>query len=88
MSQDQTQQNVEIKPEVVTDPIQIERTRLAELLFNKAPFMTAEYKILINHTGSLLSASMTYAYSKGLQDALKLILKENNTNVKTQNSET
>lgn len=68
------------------DPIEAEQTRLAELIFKRAPHMTAEYRVLLQHTGGLVSQSMTYAYNKGLQDAIKLILKESKTNVqKDQN---
>lgn len=79
MSQNET--NIEL-PAPKLDLIATEQTRLAELIFKKAPFMTAEYRILQKHTGGLVSQSMAYAYNKGLQDAIKLILKENKTNGK------
>ena len=59
------------------DVLGTERTRLAALLFEKSVEMTNDYKTLIKHTGGLLSASMTFAYSKAWNDAIKLILKEN-----------
>ncbi len=71
-------QNETKLPKPETDPIETERVRLAQLLFDAAPFLAAEYKSLIKHTGGLLTNSMVYAYSKGLQDAIKTILKENN----------
>lgn len=83
MSQNDT--NLEL-PTPKLDPIEAEQTRLAELIFKRAPHMTAEYCVLLQHTGGLVSQSMTYAYNKGLQDAIKLILKESKTNVqKDQN---
>ncbi len=61
-----------------------ERMRLSKLLFDKSLYMTAEYKTLIKHTGGLVSSSMGYAYSKGLNDALKLLLKEGNNEESVQ----
>ena len=53
-----------------------ERQRLIlKLVKNQAP-MAADYRNLIKKNGSLLTQSMVYAYSKGLNDALKLITKE------------
>jgi hypothetical protein len=60
-----------------TDPMVAERTRLATLLFQKSIDMTNDYKRVISHTGSLVSASMVFAYSKAFNDCIKLILKEN-----------
>jgi hypothetical protein len=65
------------------DPAEVERTRLAELLFTRAIHMTNEYRALIRPTGGLLTTSMVYAYNKGIQDSIKLLLKEN-TNVKKE----
>lgn len=67
-------------PKTAKDPLEQERSRIAELLFTKAIHMTAEYRALIKHTGGLLTSSMVYAYNKGLQDSIKLILKENQKN--------
>lgn len=53
-----------------------EGMRLAELLFKRIPIMRGDYKALLQGKGGLLTASMTHAYNKGLNDALKLILKE------------
>lgn len=55
---------------------QSEGMRLAELLFKRTPIMTGDYQSLLQGKGGLLTASMTHAYNKGLNDALKLILKE------------
>jgi hypothetical protein len=54
-----------------------ERTRLAGEIFKKTPYMAAEFKVLIKHTSGLLQQSMVHAYTKALNDAVKLILKEN-----------
>ena len=69
----------EVKLEVPKeqDPLVAERMRLAELLFTKSIDMTNDYKRVISHTGSLVSASMVFAYSKAFNDCIKLILKEN-----------
>lgn len=64
------------------DPLVAERNRLAGLLFQKSVDMTNDYGKLIRHTGSLVSASMVFAYSKAWNDAIKLILKENQKDVK------
>lgn len=67
-------EETEVKPPL--DPAKEEQRRLAQELFKAIPSMAADYKTLVKHTGGLLSASMAVAYSKGLNDALKLILKE------------
>lgn len=64
------------------DPLVVERNRLAGLLFQKSIEMTNDYGTLIRHTGSLVSASMVFAYSKAFNDCIKLLLKENKKNVK------
>lgn len=46
------------------------------VLLKQRDSMTSDYKNTIKHTGGLLTASMTYAYSKGIDDAMKLIQKE------------
>lgn len=66
-----TEKKVEL-PATEANPVLV----VAEKLFQKTPFMVREYKTLIGHTGGLLATSMSYAYNKGLSDALKLILKE------------
>lgn len=50
--------------------------RLVEVLFNKKDKLTADYKNTIRQNGSLLTASMVYAYAKGLNDAIKILTKE------------
>lgn len=54
-----------------------ERNRLAGELFRKTPYLAAEFKLTIQHTGGLVQRSMVHDYTKGLNDAVKLILKEN-----------
>lgn len=63
-------------PEVTQDLAKAERQRLIKLVFDNSTEMTTKYKTNIHHTGSLLSASMTYAYSKALNDVIKLLMKE------------
>jgi hypothetical protein len=71
------------EPEVVASPPlteeQIrtsEKERLLVLLLKNSREMVSEYKVLVKHTGGLLAQSMAYAYSKGINDATKLIAKE------------
>lgn len=82
MSQNDTK-DLELPDTTPKDPAEVEKTRLAELMFKEAPYLSAKYRALIQHKGSLLSESMTYAYSKGINDAIKLILKETNKNGKS-----
>ncbi len=78
MSQDEVKvPNSEVKE---VDQAEAERLRLATKLFKEMDFMSQQYKALIQHTGGLVTSSMVYAYSKGIQDVIKLILKENNKN--------
>lgn len=55
---------------------QKEKQRLVTLILTKAINMTNDYKSTIKHTGGLLTSSMTYAYSKGINDIVKLLTKE------------
>lgn len=71
------------KEEVSVDPARDERWRLANLLFRAIPHLAADYKNLIKYTGGLLTPSMTYAYTRGLHDALKLIQKGEEKNEKS-----
>lgn len=50
-----------------------EHIRIMTLLVSNRAEMAAKYRALIKQNGSLLTESMTYAYSKGLEDAFKLI---------------
>jgi nitrate reductase NapAB chaperone NapD len=59
-----------------------ERERLILKLVSNSAHMAADYKNTIKHTGGLLTASMVYAYSKGLNDALKLLTKEDTNDQK------
>lgn len=57
------------------------------LLLKNRDSMTADYRNTIKHTGGLLTSSMAYAYSKGINDAMKLIQKEIIKNEKSVQSE-
>lgn len=63
-------------PEV--DKAKAEKERLLILILKNAMPLTQDYKNLIKHTGGLLQTSMGYAYSKGIQDVIKLLTKEGN----------
>jgi hypothetical protein len=60
------------------DPAKELKAKLLTLLITETPSLVEKYAKLIKYTGSLLSTSMTIAYSKGLSDAAKLINKETN----------
>lgn len=62
--------------EVETANLKREFQKLAQKLNEKSPGMISDYRSVIKHTGGLLTSSMGYAYAKGLNDAIKLILKE------------
>lgn len=47
------------------------------------PQMVADYKRVIQYTGSLVSTSMAYAYAKGISDATNFILTKKDTDEKT-----
>lgn len=53
-----------------------EGAKLAEKLFNKIPKLVFDYGSSISHTQSMLNKSMVIAYSKGLNDAITFLLKE------------
>lgn len=55
-----------------------EKERILAFLLGSAAKMTSDYKNTIRHTKSLLTSSMTFAYSKGIQDTIKLLAKEGN----------
>jgi hypothetical protein len=57
---------------------QKEKERILTFLFQAAQNMVSDYKNTIKHTGSVLTASMTYAYNKGVYDTIKLLAKEGN----------
>jgi hypothetical protein len=52
------------------------RIKIASGLNAVAMQMVTDYKNTIKQNGGLLTQSMVYAYSKGLNDAIKVILKE------------
>lgn len=66
----------------VADPAAVERQRLLQLIFSEKDDMLLEYTTLIKHTGSLVTNSMGYAYSKAINDIIKLISKEGQTDEK------
>ena len=71
-------QDVEEVKKPTTDVVKETKSKLLMLLITESPHMIDKYKKLIGHLGSLLQTSMVYAYSKGYNDAIKLITKENN----------
>lgn len=66
----------EVKLPTTKDPVKAEKDRLLALIIKEREFMASRYKNTIKHTGSLLTESMTYAYSKGISDIIKLLAKE------------
>lgn len=58
------------------------RTELAIKLHKLSEKLISDYRNTIKKQGGLLTASMTYAYSRGLNDTIKFILKENNNEQK------
>lgn len=52
-----------------------ERERILTQILKSSQDMALDYKNTIKHAGSLLTGSMTFAYSKGINDVLKLIAK-------------
>jgi hypothetical protein len=65
---------IEVKP--VEDTHKTVMLRIVANLYKEIPILVAEYKIQVKHTGGLLSTSMSFAYAKGLSDAIKQIQKE------------
>lgn len=63
-------------PKETKDAATVEKERLLVLLLSNSARMAAEYRNLIKSTGGLLTSSMVYAYSKGLNDALKLLTQD------------
>lgn len=53
-----------------------EKERILTLLLSKAAPMASDYKHTVKQTGSWLAGSMALAYSKAIQDVIKLIAKE------------
>lgn len=60
----------------IADAVSAERERLILKLVSNSASMASDYRNTIKKTGGLLTQSMTYAYSKGLNDALKLLTKD------------
>lgn len=53
-----------------------ERERILILILKNAAPMASDYRHMLKPVGGLMTSSMVYAYSKGIQDVLKLITKE------------
>lgn len=56
----------------------------AVLLFENKDKLVATYRQNVAYTGAYLSTSMAYAYAKGINDAIKLLIKENKNVEKTE----
>lgn len=56
------------------EPTELELAAVA--LFKRIPFMVSDYRALIRHSGGLMTKSMGIAYQRGLNDALKQLIKE------------
>ncbi len=67
-----TEEKEETKPNLTL----LEKQRIVMLIITNGMRMTEDYKNTIKRTGGLLTSSMTYAYSKGIQDVIKLLTKE------------
>lgn len=52
-----------------------ERERLTTLILSSSAAMASDYRNTIKHTGGLLTNSMTFAYSKAINDVFKLLTK-------------
>lgn len=65
----------EESPEVKA-AVKAEKERIMVLLMKNSARMAADYRATIKHTGGLLTQSMTFAYSRALNDTFKLISKE------------
>ncbi len=72
------EQEVAEKPKTYEDGVNAERVRVSTLLLKEQQGMVEEYRALIKHTGGILTNSMVYAYSKGLNDVFKLIQRKLN----------
>lgn len=71
-----TETNEAKLPKEDKDPVKIERERMLVLILSNSARMAAEYRTLIKSTGGLLTTSMVYAYSKGINDTLKLLAQD------------
>ncbi len=58
------------------NPASQEKQRLLTIILKNAMPMTQLYKNMLKSQGGLLQSSMGYAYSKGIQDVIKLLTKE------------
>lgn len=70
------------KEEALKDPATEERQRILQMLFRDKERMTVEFSKVVHYTGSLVTGSMKVAYSRAINDVIKLILKES-TNEKS-----
>jgi hypothetical protein len=53
-----------------------EKDKIVTYLITRSEDMVSDYRNTIKHSGGLLTQSMTFAYSKGVNDIIKLITKE------------
>jgi hypothetical protein len=83
MSNDATLTEKEIRE----DAAKREKIRLTYILLKNVEYMTLDYKNTIKHTGGLLTQSMTFAYNKALNDAFKLLTKEDKNEEPVQEQE-
>lgn len=68
-------EEVKLTQKEETTPEQKEQIRLVTELLKNRDSMVAEYRALIKHSGGLLTNSMVFAYSKGINDTIKLASK-------------
>lgn len=76
LSESEIETTGKIEIDVPSAPEATESQLLVEKLFKRIPYLVSDYRQLIKHTGGMMTASMGYAYQKGLNDALKLLIKE------------
>lgn len=72
---EQVEKAVELKEEI-KKAVRAEKERLMTKLLKNTAGKAADYKNTIKHNGGLLTQSMVFAYQKGLNDAFKLLNKE------------
>lgn len=65
------------EPDNQDKPVELtEGQKLVQFLLGKSQNMAKDYKNTIKHTGSLVSASMAFAYQKAIIDITSLLIKE------------
>ncbi len=65
------------------DGVNAERVRIMTLILKEQQSLISNYKNTIKQTGGLLTASMTFAYTRGLNDIFKLLNKPKDSNEKS-----